>query len=339
MRSLICLRVCVAGFLAIFVAGGSRVVRAFGPIPHPPDAIDSARQAYEISDYPKAVQLLQEAAAKDPKNPEIFLLLTKSFGELQQHDQAIASAERAVALDPQNSIYHEWLGRAYGEKAEHAGPFSGMSLARKTRKEFETAVHLDEKNYSARQALIEYDCSAPSIVGGGEDKAIPQIARLTELDASEGHYAAGNCRRQKKDFATADAEFTKSLDSHPKSANLIYDIGDYAMKHNQPDRLVIVADQGEALAPKDPRGKFYRAVALILKKEKSDQAEALPREFLKTAPTRNGYPRPHEAHEWLGRYYENQNKPQLAITEYDAALKTDPKSHAASDALKRLKKS
>jgi tetratricopeptide (TPR) repeat protein len=303
------------------------------------DDLEPARHAYEISDYPKAIQLLQEAATKDPKKPEIFLLLTKSYGELQQHDQAIASAEKAVALDPQNSVYHEWLGRAYGEKAEHAGPFSGLSLAKKTRREFDTAVHLDEKNYSARQALIEFDCSAPGIVGGGEDKAIPHIARLTELDSSEGHYAAGNCRRQKKDFTAADTEFTKSLDSHPKSANLIYDIGDYAMKHSQPDRLIAVATSGEQIAPNDPRGKFYRAVALILKKDDGPQPETLLREYLKSAPNRNGYPRPHEAHEWLGRYYENQNKSQAAITEYEAALRLDPKSRTASDALKRLKKS
>jgi predicted Zn-dependent protease len=339
MRS--ALRSClyIAAFIAAISMNAPRSVHASAPAPRPGDAIESARQAYEVSDYPKAVQLLQEAASKDPKNPQIFLLLTKSYNELQLHDQAIASAEKAVALDPQNSVYHEWLGRAYGEKAEHAGPFSGLSLAKKTRKEFDTAVHLDEKNYSARQALIEYDCSAPGIAGGGEDKAIPQIARLTELDAAEGHYAAGNCRRQKKDFTTADAEFSKSLDSHPKSANLIYDIGDYAMKHSQSDRLIAVADLGEKAAPSDPRGKFYRAVALIIKNDKTGQPETLLREYLKTAPTRNGYPRPRDAHEWLGRYYENQNKSQAAIAEYEAALKLDPHSHAASDALKRLKKS
>jgi tetratricopeptide (TPR) repeat protein len=332
---------CLATFVVATCVKVPFSVRASAPIPapRPGDAIESARQAYETSDYPKAVRLLQDAAIKDPKNPEIFLLLTKSYNELQQHDQAIANAEKAVALDPQNSVYHEWLGRAYGEKAEHAGPFSGLSLAKKTRKEFEAAVHLDEKNFSARQALIEYDCAAPGIAGGGEDKAIPQIAHLTELDAAEGHYAAGNCRRQKKDFATADAEFTKSLDSHPKSANLIYDIGDYAMKHNQPDRLFAVANRGEQVAPNDPRGKFYRAVALVIKKDGGAQPEALLREYLKVAPTRNGYPRPHEAHEWLGRYYESQNNPQAAIAEYEAALKSDPKSHTASDALKRLKKS
>lgn len=303
------------------------------------DSVELGRQAYESSDYSKAAQVLQEAASKNPRNAEIYLLLAKTYNEMQQHDQAITSAEKAVSLDPQNSVYHEWLGRTYGEKAEHAGVFSGLSLAKKTRKEFETAVHLDEKNFSARQALIEYDCSAPGIAGGGEDKAIPQIARLSELDAAEGHYAAGNCRRQKKDFATADAEFTKSLDAHPKSASLIYDIGDYAMKHNQPDRLVAVANAGEKLAPADPRGKFYRAVALILKKDNSPQAETLLREYLKTAPTRSAYPRPRDAHEWLGRDYENRGKTQAAIAEYEVALKLDPKSRNASEALKRLKKS
>jgi tetratricopeptide (TPR) repeat protein len=291
------------------------------------EGIEAGRRAYEASDYSKAAQLLQDAVAKSPQNSEIYLLLTKTYYETQQHDAAIASAEKAVVLEPENSVYHEWLGRAYGGKAEHAGMFAGLSLAKKTRKEFETAVR-----------LIEYDCSAPGIAGGGEDKARPQIARLTELDAAEGHYAAGNCRRQKKDFATADAEFTKALDNHPKSADLIYDIGDYAMKHSQPERLVGVATEGEKLAPTDPRGDFYRAVALILTKNDSGDAESLMREYLKRAPNRSGYPRPWEAHEWLGRLYEKQGKTQAAISEYEAALKLDPKSKNASEALKRLKK-
>jgi len=304
----------------------------------PDEKFESGRQAYEASDYSKAAQLLQEAASKNPQNAEIHLLLAKTYNEINQHDAAIASAERAVALDPQSSVYHEWLGRAYGAKAEHAGIFSGLSLAKKTRKEFETAVRLDERNFSARQALIEYDCSAPGIAGGGEDKALPQIAKLAELDAAEGHYAAGNCRRQKKDFTAADAEFTKVLENHPKSANLIYDIGDYAMKHSQPDRLLAVASEGEKVAPADPRGNFYRAVAFVLTKKSGGEAESLLREYLNRAPTRSGYPRRWEAHEWLGRLYENQGNRKAAVDEYEAALKLDPKSKSANEALKRLRK-
>ncbi len=119
---------------------------------------------------------------------------------------------------------------------------------------------------------------------------------------------------------------------------MIYDIGDYAMKHGQPERLVAVADQGEKVAAADPRGKFYRAVALVLTKDSGGSAEALLREYLKAAPVRNGYPRPWDAHDWLGRWYENQGKTQAAIAEYEVALKMEPKDKNANEALKRLKK-
>src|SRR6476660_2175145 len=193
-------RILVFSFAASVLAA-CVATNVYGSSVRQDDALEPGRQAYEASEYPKAAQLLQEAAARNPRNAEIQLLLAKTYYETQQHDAAIASAEKAVAIDPQNSMFHEWLGRAYGEKAEHAGMFSGMSLAKKTRKEFETAVRLDERNFSARQALIEFDCSAPGIVGGGEDKARPNIAKLAENEVAEGHYAAGKWRRQKKDFA------------------------------------------------------------------------------------------------------------------------------------------
>src|SRR5213594_3731603 len=302
-------------------------------------SLEAGRHAYESSEYVKAVQALQAAAAKDPQNADVQLLLAKSYLELQQHDAAIKSAERAVAIDAQNSIYHEWLGRAYGDKADHASWFSAISLAKKTRKEFETAVQLDEKNFSARQVMIEFDCSAPGLVGGGEEKARPQIKQLAEMDAAEGHYAEGNCRRQKKDFAAADVEFTRALESNPKSAELIYDIGDYAVKRSQPETVLAVAEVGERVAPADPRGKFYRGIALVLKKENLEEAERLLRAYAKKAPMRSGYPRPAAAHAWLGRLFESQSRREDAVKEYETALKLDPKNKMAQEAMKRLKKS
>jgi tetratricopeptide (TPR) repeat protein len=302
--------------------------------------LEAGRRAYEASDYMKAIQMLQAAAAKDPSNGDVHLLLAKSYLEMEQLDAAIKSAERAVAVDPQSSKYHEWLGRAYGEKADKAGwPPTRISLAKKTGKEFEAAVQLDERNYSARQALIEFDCSAPGLVGGGEEKAVPQIKQLAELDAAEGHYAEGNCRRQKKDFAATDEEFAKALESNPKSAELIFDIGDYSVKRGQPERLLAVADAGERVAPGDPRGKFYRAVALILKKANPEIAERLLRDYAKKAPVRSGYPRPAAAHAWLGRLLEEQNKMKEASNEFESALRLDPKNKMAQEAMKRLKKS
>lgn len=302
------------------------------------DTLEAGRRAFESSEYIRAVQVLQQAADREPQNAEIQLLLAKTYYEMQERDAAINSAERAVALDPKNSNYHEWLGRAYGEKAEHSGMFSALSLAKKTHKEFETAVQLNERNFSAAQALIEFDCSAPGIAGGGEDKAKPLIERLAGMDAAEGHYAAGNCRRQKKDFVAADTEFTKALESKPKSADLIYDIGDYAMKRSQAEWLIEAADAGEKAEPADPRGMFYRGVALILQNQKPEQAERLLREYLKKAPIRSAYPRPATVHEWLGKLFENEKQMKAAANEYQAAVNLDPKNKSAREALKRLEK-
>lgn len=300
--------------------------------------VDEARRAYEASDYAHAVELLQAASAHDPSNPEIKLLLAKSYFELQQQDAAIAAAEKAVALDPNNSVYHEWLGRALGQKAEHAMWFSAIGLAKRARREFQTAVDLDQRNFSAQQALIEFDCSAPGIVGGGEDKARVEIARVAALDEAEGHYATGVCRREKKNFADADAEFGMALDAHPTSAALLYDIGDYAVRRQQADRLLAIAAAGQKLAPGDPRGAYYRAVGLILKNENLPEAEELLRAYLVHQRVRSDYPHLSWVHEWLARSLEKQGKLEAARQEYEGAIKSDPKNKNAKESLKRLGK-
>jgi tetratricopeptide (TPR) repeat protein len=265
-------------------------------------------------------------------------LLTRSYLELDQYDAAVSSGEKAVAINPKNSEYHQWLGEAYGAKADHVSMFSAYPLARKTQKEFDTAMQLDEKNFDAAQDLVEYDCTAPGVVGGGEDKAQPIIQKLMTLDPAQGHYAAGNCRAAKKDYATADTEFAKALESKPKSAGLIYNIGDYFSQRGQADKLIMVADLGEAAAPADPRAKFYRAQALILKSENLPDAEKLLREYIRVAPARSNYPKPWQAHYWLGQLFEKQKNVTSARSEYEAALKLNAKYKAAQEALKKLGK-
>jgi tetratricopeptide (TPR) repeat protein len=302
--------------------------------------VKAAAEAYETGEYAKAEELLQAAASTEPQNVEIQMLLTKTHLEMQQWDAAIKSAEKAVALEPKSSVNHEWLGRAYGERADHSSFMTALGFAKKTRKEFEIAVELDGNNFTARQALIEYDCAAPGIAGGGEDKALPEIAGMTTLDAAEGNYARGNCRRQKKDFAVTDAEFSKALQGELKSVERVFDIGDYAVRHEEPAMLLAVAKLGAKLAPADPRAKFYRSVAVALAMQKQDAADAQKElgEYIKVAPVRSGYPRASVAHYWMGKLFENQGNEFSALNEYEMTLKLDPKNKSAQEALKRLKK-
>ena len=178
-----------------------------------------AKGAFEKGEYTRAIEILKRATASEPNNGDLYVLLARSYLELNQYDAAANSAEKAVASNPKNSEYHRWLGEAYGAKADHASMLSAYSLARKTQKEFDAAVELDANNFDAQQDLIQYDCAAPGMVGGGEEKALPLIEKLMKLDAAEGHYAAGNCRAQKKDYAQADSEFAEALLKKPKTAN------------------------------------------------------------------------------------------------------------------------
>ena len=300
--------------------------------------LEKAKGAFEKGEYAQAIEILKSGAAGETANGDLYVLLARAYLELNQYDAAVNSAEKAVAINPKNSEYHRWLGEAYGAKADHASMLSAYSLARKTQKEFAAAVDLDAHNFDAQQDLIEYDCTAPGMVGGGEEKAQPLIEKLAALDAVEGHYATGICRAQKKNYDAADAEFAKALESKPKTAKRVYDIGDYYLQRKNGEKLLVVAGAGEELTPRDPRGKFYRGVALILQNEKLPEAEKLLREYLEVAPMNSEYPRPWVAHYWLGRLQESRKNPSAARGEYQAALKLNGKYKPAQEALKQLGK-
>jgi len=186
--------------------------------------------------------------------------------------------------------------------------------------------------------MIEFDCSAPGMAGGGEDKARPEIEKLSMLDAAEGRYAAGNCRRQKKDFEAADIEFQKALALQPKSASLIYDIGDYYMKRNQADRLWVVVKEGGRADSQDPRGEFYKYVAYTIQKEKSAECAPYFRDYIAHSIKRDDYPSKSMAHYWLGRIQENQNDTAGARQEYREAVHLEPRNRYAKEALSRLQR-
>jgi tetratricopeptide (TPR) repeat protein len=299
-------------------------------------SFDSGKSFYERGNYHQAVETLKAAAGKEPSNGEIQLLLTQSYLELHQYDEAIGSAEKAVSLDPKNSEYHQWLGEAYGAKADHASMLSAYGWARKTQKEFQTAVDLNARNFDAEQDLVEYDCTAPSMVGGGEDKAQGIIERMMGMDPAEGHFALAVCKAVKKDYPAADAEYAKALENKPKTADRIYDIGDYFQQRGQGDPLLQVAAAGEAVAPRDPRGPYYQAVGWVLKGQNYPEAEKQLRGYLAVAVVRSGYPTLADTHYWLGRVYAAQKNTPEAKSEYQQAVKLNSKHKRAQDALKQL---
>jgi len=109
----------------------------------------------------------------------------------------------------------------------------------------------------------------------------------------------------------------------------VYDIGDYAMKRDQADRLAAVVEVGGKLDAKDPRGHVLSCRDTYSPGEKLTEAESAIHEYMNKTPRRNNYPSPAMAHYWLGRLAERKNSRDTAIGEYETALKLEPKNRYA----------
>ncbi|MBI2992699.1 MAG: hypothetical protein HYY48_00795 [Gammaproteobacteria bacterium] len=103
----------------------------------------------------------------------------------QKFAEASVQFEQAVALTPESSAFHHWLGKSYGRTAERSPWFRAIRLARRTRREFETAVRLDDRNVDALRDLMEYYRRAPAFLGGSAKKAGAIEQRLRELQAAD----------------------------------------------------------------------------------------------------------------------------------------------------------
>src|SRR4028118_1733355 len=116
----------------------------------------------------------------------------KTAQQRGEHQKAAELFEKAVALDPKNADYHFLLGMTYGELARQTeGMRQQMSLARKTKAEFEKAVQYDPGHLQARSGLITFYLLAPGFMGGGADKALAQAAEIKRRNSFEGHRAYG----------------------------------------------------------------------------------------------------------------------------------------------------
>ena len=155
------------------------IIGIAGALPANQDAIPPVIEPlYASASYSRAAEELQAAVGRTPKDAFLYYWLGRCYFEVRHFDLSISSWESAIGLDSARSEYHDWLGRAYGRKAEedsHSKIASALSMARRTHHQFEVAVQLDATNVDVQRDLIAFMASAPSNLGGGEERALEQI--------------------------------------------------------------------------------------------------------------------------------------------------------------------
>jgi tetratricopeptide (TPR) repeat protein len=297
----------------------------------------SAQESFDAGDYASARKTLQAVIEKSAGDPEIHFWLGRCSYELFDFNSAAASFERAIQLQPKSSLYHQWLGRAYSEKADRE---HSLSLARKTKKEFQSAVQLDLSNIYARRDLAEYEMDAPWIAGGDKDDARKQVETIAALDSVEGSLArAMYVFHAEKKTAQAEEIYRQVLQQKPQRTEPYFEIARFFQQHGRAADLEMAVQGAAAIDASDSRLDYFRGVALFLEGNDLPGAERLLTRYISGAPQRSNWPFHADAREWLGRTLEAEGKCTEAIAQYREALRLDPKRKFAHERLSKLEKS
>jgi len=265
-----------------------------------------------------AVTQLRNVLTANPRNDQAHLLLCRVFYSEELADAAVSECEAALVSLSNDSKAQDWMGRAYGLKADRSGPLAGYKMATKVRVAFETAVQLDPKNGDAVNDLSEYYVGAPSILGGGVEKAGELATRVEAQLPQEAHRIRGLVAEKERDFGTAEREFKAAVGEggHP---NAWTDLGHFYYRREDKDQAVEALRH--ALEADKTHDQSLVDVASILVKMKREEglAEQALRDYLASNAKSDDAPA-FKAHVDLGKLLEGRGDKAGAQTEFESAL-------------------
>jgi tetratricopeptide (TPR) repeat protein len=266
----------------------------------------------------EAATVLRELLSTQPHDATAHQLLCRVNYAQDMADNAIRECELAVTNAPAISENQVWLARAYGFKASHANPIAALNLAIKVRNAFERAVQLDPENIHAMDDLGEFYVAAPSLIGGGLDKAQTLAAKMQPHFPAQAHRLLALVAEKKKDDFTAEIEFGNAV-AAGKTPDAYIDLGHFYQRHNKLDEM-LEALQAAIAADHRKGPALVDAASILTDAHRSpDLAETLLRNYL-ASPAKTDDAPAFKVHIQLGDLLAHRGDSAGAHREYAAAL-------------------
>ena len=240
--------------------------------------VDRARQLYDITEYDQSLKVLQAIPVKDGP---IYELMGRDYFMSGDYKKATDALEKAVAADPNNSDYYLWLGRAYGRRAETSNPLSALGHASKARQYFERSAQLNPRNIEALNDLLEYYMEAPGFMGGGMDKAKATVARIAQVDPSEGHWAQSTLDETRREYGSAEEQLRRAIELAPQQVGRFMDLARFLYKQGRYQEADQTFAHAEQLAPNNVKLMYVRAESYVHSKRNLQAAKDLLQRYLK----------------------------------------------------------
>lgn len=197
--------------------------------------LEQAARLLKAKRYPEAQALLERTLQSNARNAEALYLMGELHWAQKNPKKAAEYAEQAIQINPNKASYHVLRGATLGNIAQNANMLKAMTMVGDIRGSFEKAVQLEPANRDAFMSLFSYYANAPSIAGGGLDKAQALAERTVPLDPSRGHYLKGVVQQRRKDLGGAQAEYRLALAADPKYATACNVLGYVELEMKQVD--------------------------------------------------------------------------------------------------------
>jgi len=294
----------------------------------------SARDLLASGHVDEVIPVLQKKITESPNDAELHNLLCRAHFMAEEWDRGISECERARNLDPQKSLYHLWLGRIYGEKADRVGFFSAAGMVRKVRSSFERAVELDPSSWEARTDLAEFYLEAPSIVGGGKDKAREQAKALLPLHPGMAHWVLGRIAEKEKNNTEAEREYRAGIAATNEGSRAWLDFAIFLRHAGRFEEMQEALEKVES-APVDRGESLMDGASLLLQAGRYfPLGVRLVHRYFSVGTVEEGPA--FKAHTYLGELLEKQGDRRGAAEEYRFALALFRGYRRAEEGLKRL---
>ena len=250
-------------------------------------------------------------------------------------DIAVEQLERAVALDPTQWEYHMWLGHAYTHQIGRVNFMRKAVVGRRMGAEYNKAVELAPRSVEAAEARLDFFINAPSIVGGGQDKANAEAARIATLDPYRGGLASARVGEHAKDFARAEAAYRQLMRQYPDSGAPVAWLASLMEATGRYDEAFAVVDARLGKFPDDATNLYQLGRLSSSSGRELQRGEQALRRFLALVGVQDPF-RQASGHYRLGVIREKLGDSTAAIAEYRRAVELNPAHQSASEALKKL---
>ena len=326
----------------------------------------------EAEHWKRARDIVEPRLKADPNDLQALYIMARYKETAGDYEGALALTKKLLVLNPKNADYHCLLAYVYGRQAVRAGILRKLGLARRIKREAETALQLKTDHVEARLILIEYYRLAPGIVGGDKNKARALAAEAVKLDPVRGYISQAAIAHQEEKNDRMEELYKKAVEADPQSYHALITLArsfSYGPQSNvelvqehawealklDPGRIAAynllaqsyarqgrwqelddILDQAEKNVP-DNLSPYFQAGRIIFQQGKDfARAERYFRKYLTQDPEPSSAPRA-QVYWRLGQALEKLNRKAEAVVAIKTALKLDHNLEGAKKDLKRLR--